>query len=432
MCISEALLRIPDDDTAEALIAEKIATANWAEHVGQSDSVFLNASTWALMLTGSVIGLGESITADVRGWINRLAGRMGESVARAAMSKAVRILGAEFVQGRTHRGGVGAGRWPSRLLRHARRGRTHLCRRRPPPGGLPARNPGHWRCVSRRHANRRFRDLDQVVRAAPALRAVAGEARIGRTPRHRQEPCHRGRVAQPAPHHRRRGGGAAGVVARALRDARTRARIEGLARSRAGRAGLLEARRRRDRLARRSRAPSHGPPREGRILGPRDQARPGRRTRRLPGVHAQAVHGLGLHRLRRTALREPSAVPTVRHAQRLHRQRGSPSRVRHGPRVRVPTSARHGRTALRRSAPTVRGLPTGAGLRARWTAQGPLGIPRTTAARERCQLILRQPLPGRRDPRGRTGARPHDGRHGLRHGAASEDLAATRPFRRGA
>lgn len=101
MCISEALLRIPDDDTAEALIAEKIATANWAEHVGQSDSVFLNASTWALMLTGSAIGLGESITADVRGWVNRLAGRLGESVARAAMSKAVRILGAEFVQGRT-------------------------------------------------------------------------------------------------------------------------------------------------------------------------------------------------------------------------------------------------------------------------------------------------------------------------------------------
>ena len=101
MCISEALLRIPDDDTAEALIAEKVATANWAEHVGQSDSVFLNASTWALMLTGSIIGLRESITADVRGWINRLAGRLGESVARAAMSKAVRILGAEFVQGRT-------------------------------------------------------------------------------------------------------------------------------------------------------------------------------------------------------------------------------------------------------------------------------------------------------------------------------------------
>ena len=101
MCISEALLRIPDDDTAEALISEKIATANWADHVGQSDSVFLNASVWALMLTGNVIGLGTDITGDVRGWINQLAGRVGESVARAAMSQAVRILGAEFVQGRT-------------------------------------------------------------------------------------------------------------------------------------------------------------------------------------------------------------------------------------------------------------------------------------------------------------------------------------------
>ena len=101
LCISEALLRIPDDDTAEALIAEKIGTANWAEHVGRSDSVFLNASTWALMLTGNVIGLGDDLTADVGGWINRLAGRVGESVARAAMSRAVRIVGGEFVRGRT-------------------------------------------------------------------------------------------------------------------------------------------------------------------------------------------------------------------------------------------------------------------------------------------------------------------------------------------
>lgn len=101
MCISEALLRIPDEDTAEALIAEKIATGNWADHVGQSDSLFLNASVWALMLTGNVIGLGSEITDDVRSWINQLAGRVGESVARAAMSQAVRILGAEFVQGRT-------------------------------------------------------------------------------------------------------------------------------------------------------------------------------------------------------------------------------------------------------------------------------------------------------------------------------------------
>ena len=101
LCISEALLRIPDDITAEALIAEKLSTGNWSAHLGRSESVFLNASTWALMLTGGVIGLGEDVTGDVRGWIGRLAGRLGESAARAAMAAAVRILASEFVRGRT-------------------------------------------------------------------------------------------------------------------------------------------------------------------------------------------------------------------------------------------------------------------------------------------------------------------------------------------
>ena len=101
MCISEALLRIPDSDTAEALIAERLGSGDWAAHLGQSDSLFLNASTWALMLTGEVIGVGEDARRDVRGWIRRLAGRLGESVARAAMSQAVRILASEFVLGPT-------------------------------------------------------------------------------------------------------------------------------------------------------------------------------------------------------------------------------------------------------------------------------------------------------------------------------------------
>ena len=101
MCICEALLRIPDNETAEALIAEKISSSDWASHIGQSESVFLNASTWALMLTGNVIELGSNIPDDVRGWVNRLAGRVGESVARSAMSHAVRIIGREFVFGRT-------------------------------------------------------------------------------------------------------------------------------------------------------------------------------------------------------------------------------------------------------------------------------------------------------------------------------------------
>ena len=99
MCISEALLRIPDDGTAEALIAEKVGTGDWSAHLGQSDSLFLNASTWALMLTGEAIGVGEDLRRDVRGFLRRLVARVGESVARAAMSRAVRILAGEFVLG---------------------------------------------------------------------------------------------------------------------------------------------------------------------------------------------------------------------------------------------------------------------------------------------------------------------------------------------
>jgi RHH-type proline utilization regulon transcriptional repressor/proline dehydrogenase/delta 1-pyrroline-5-carboxylate dehydrogenase len=52
MCLAEALLRIPDDDTAEKLISDKLGDANWESHVGRSRSILVNASTWGLMLTG--------------------------------------------------------------------------------------------------------------------------------------------------------------------------------------------------------------------------------------------------------------------------------------------------------------------------------------------------------------------------------------------
>ena len=60
MCIAEALLRIPDADTADRLIADKITAANWEDHLGESDSLFVNASTWGLMLTGQLLQLDEA------------------------------------------------------------------------------------------------------------------------------------------------------------------------------------------------------------------------------------------------------------------------------------------------------------------------------------------------------------------------------------
>ena len=101
MCICEALLRIPDAVTADALLREKLTSANWHEHLGGSDSIFLNASTWALLLTGKTFELAPEITANVRDWITKLVANIGESTARTAMAHAVQILGSEFVFGRT-------------------------------------------------------------------------------------------------------------------------------------------------------------------------------------------------------------------------------------------------------------------------------------------------------------------------------------------
>ncbi|MSP48057.1 MAG: bifunctional proline dehydrogenase/L-glutamate gamma-semialdehyde dehydrogenase PutA [Alphaproteobacteria bacterium] len=101
MCLAEALLRIPDAETADRLIRDKIGSADWETHLGQSDSLFVNASTWALMLTGRVIGLAEAKDQDWAGVFRRIVRRSGEPVIRQAVTQAMRILGRQFVMGRT-------------------------------------------------------------------------------------------------------------------------------------------------------------------------------------------------------------------------------------------------------------------------------------------------------------------------------------------
>src|SRR5471032_911585 len=71
MCIAEALLRIPDDETADRLIAEQLSNGDWSSHSGRSESLFVNASTWGLMLTGGILELDPSIKADASGWVRR-------------------------------------------------------------------------------------------------------------------------------------------------------------------------------------------------------------------------------------------------------------------------------------------------------------------------------------------------------------------------
>ena len=101
MCIAEALLRIPDADTADRLIADKITSARWKDHLGTSDSLFVNASTWGLMLTGRLLKLDDEARSNPAQVLGKLASRAGEPVVRAAMKQAMRIMGHQFVMGRT-------------------------------------------------------------------------------------------------------------------------------------------------------------------------------------------------------------------------------------------------------------------------------------------------------------------------------------------
>ncbi len=101
MCLAEALLRIPDDETADRLIADKLKAGDWASHLGDSQSLFVNASTWGLMLTGRIVRLDPNDVAAPSSAVSRVVGRMGEPVVRTAMRQAMRIMGHQFVMGRT-------------------------------------------------------------------------------------------------------------------------------------------------------------------------------------------------------------------------------------------------------------------------------------------------------------------------------------------
>ncbi|ANU07029.1 bifunctional proline dehydrogenase/L-glutamate gamma-semialdehyde dehydrogenase PutA [Paraurantiacibacter namhicola] len=101
MCLAEALLRIPDIDTADALITDKLADIDWAEHLGESSSTFVNAATFSLMLTGQVLDAGRNAEAGLSNTLRRTVGQLGEPVIRKATLQAMRILGGQFVFGRT-------------------------------------------------------------------------------------------------------------------------------------------------------------------------------------------------------------------------------------------------------------------------------------------------------------------------------------------
>ena len=99
MCLAEALLRIPDSATVDRLIRDKIGNTEWERRLGASHSTFVNAGTWALMLTGRIVNL-DNEDRNLSGTFKRLVARAGEPVIRQAVITAMRILGKQFVMGR--------------------------------------------------------------------------------------------------------------------------------------------------------------------------------------------------------------------------------------------------------------------------------------------------------------------------------------------
>ncbi len=100
MCMAEALLRIPDKETVDSLIKDKIAMADWGTHMGKSNSSFVNAATWGLMLTGKIYRWEDAPQQRLDETMKRIIKRGGEPFIRKAVTYAMKILGKQFVMGR--------------------------------------------------------------------------------------------------------------------------------------------------------------------------------------------------------------------------------------------------------------------------------------------------------------------------------------------
>lgn len=99
MCLAEALLRIPDSATADRLIRDKLGHGNWARHLGDSPSLFVNATSWGLMVTGKLVT--EHDTGTLSGALSTALARGGEPLIRHGLDLAMRLLGQQFVMGQT-------------------------------------------------------------------------------------------------------------------------------------------------------------------------------------------------------------------------------------------------------------------------------------------------------------------------------------------
>ena len=356
MVLAEALLRVPDARTADQFIEDKLGQGDFVNHETKSSAFLVNASAWALGMSARVIQPGET----PQGTIGRLTKRLGAPAVRAATRQAMRLMGSHFVLGETIEAAL------ARAQSHTARGSRYSFDMlgegaRTADDASPLfrilrpRDRGDRQGGRRSGPARSARHLGQAVRTASAVRGgepCAGDGRAGAAA---DRPGAPRQGVRPQLHRRCRGGRPAGAVARRHRGCLRRSVARRLERLRACDPGLSEARHRRDRLYRRAdartRPQDDGAPRQGRLLGHRDQARAGAWARRLSGVHPQGDDRPELHHLcAQAAGAAAAAVSAICHPQRVDR-RDHPRTVGRSLKLRIPAAAWHGRGALRAARP---------------------------------------------------------------------------------
>ena len=265
MCLAEALLRIPDADTADALIRDKLAGTQWESEDWAPGGLLLNAATWGLMLTGTLTAWADDAGEAPATIVRRLVGRAGEPFVRGAIRQAMKIMAEQFIVGETIEDAIGraaaarGARLPV-LLRHARRGGPH--RRATPSAISPPTSRRSTRSGAPRTRGRESRrgrasrsSSRRCIRATRSRRRGAcSRELLPRIEALAERAAARGRPGDA----RRRGVGPPRALARALRAPRAPSRARRLGRAWPRGAGVPEARDPRLRLARRARARMRG------------------------------------------------------------------------------------------------------------------------------------------------------------------------------
>lgn len=101
MCLAEALLRVPDKITADRLIRDKLLRGDWSAHIGVNNSLFVNSSTWGLLLSGQIVRFNDEEKRNSISGLKKIIGKVGEPIIRKSMQYAMKIMGNQFVLGRT-------------------------------------------------------------------------------------------------------------------------------------------------------------------------------------------------------------------------------------------------------------------------------------------------------------------------------------------